>query len=224
MTRTRKTYISCWNPDERSPYAMEQHIADLWRQKLWQTNHDVRWRASIEHTIDENFDHPRGSIYTPQLLQEGDRLYVLYTGSSDPQKKILLYSAFFESNTFKKEDWRKNGKLLQYMKFQYDTCLHPQFPSKFTCEYLQLRFPNYHWGGNIRGFVLNEKDALTLEQEWYDFFSQYDNEFTFDGSCYCQSPTGFRSMYEWEDENGHIEHGQAWCYMEQLKEQLYTKR
>ena len=224
MSRIRKTYIACWNPNLRAPYAVEQHIADLWRLKLWQTNHDVRWRASIEGSIDGYYDHPRGSIYMPQFLQSGDRMFVLRTGAPNPKESILLYSAFYDSNPFKKEDWRKNGQLLYYMRFQHDVSLHPLFPSKFTCQYLQHRFPNYQWAGNNRGFILADEDALALEKEWYDFFSKYDNEFTFDGSCYCQSPTGFRSMYEWEDEDGHLEHGQAWCYMEHLKEQLNTKR
>ena len=218
----KKTYIACWNPDGQTPYLMEGYITNILKHKLWALNHDVRWRESLGDSIDDNYDTPRGSIYVPDTLHEGDRMFVLRTGSTNPQENILLYSAFFVSEPFLKRDWRQSGEVLCYMRFHEDTLIHPAFPSKFTCDYLQKRFPDYTWSGSNRGFVLDEKDALALELEWFDYFCQYDKEFSCEGMFYCQSLEGFASMYEWQ-ENNNIEHGRAWCYINHLNEHLNMK-
>ena len=212
-----KTYIACWNPYELSPYTLEKYIQNIFRHKLWLKTNDIRWRSSIHDCLGEHIDNPKGANYCHDLMHRGDRLFVLRTGSNNPQENMILYSGFFETDPELGRDWRNKSDFQYHLKFHEDVILHPLFHSKFTTEYLSTIFPAYQWSGSNRGFVLDDADALRLEQEWYDFFSQYDEEFKIDlGPLYCQHPDGFHAMYSWTDENNQEEHGRAWCYIDYL--------
>lgn len=220
----KHTYIGCWNPYNFSSYLHGEYLADLYRTKQWQRTHDVRWRASIGKALDDDCKSHKGVIYAPSaytVLHNGDRMFCLRTGSEDSSRNSLIYSGFYESdpvedNTINLTDLKHIPRPLHIMAFQRDTMQHPNFPTKFTADYLQQRFPKYRWEGAYRGFLLSPEDALALEQEWYEFWASYDKEFALDGPLYCQSPYGFKSMYEWKEKDGTIEHGQAWLYLNSL--------
>lgn len=226
MMAAKRTYIGCWNPYTFSTFLFGEYLADLYCSKQWQLTHDVRWRASIGKSLDLNCKSHKGVIYDPAVyavLRNGDRLFCLRTGSADPNQNGLIYSGFYVSDPYEDSSIRvpddmKDVKLpLHIMAFQRDTLLHPSFPNKFTADYLQQRFPKYRWEGGNRGFLLSPEDAKALEQEWYEFWASYDKEFTVDGPLYCESPQGFKSMYEWTEKDGTIEHGQAWLYLNSQK-------
>lgn len=223
-----RTYIGCWNPHTFSSYVSGEYVADLYRSKQWQRTHDLRWRASIGKSLDEDCKSHKGVIYAPSVyatLRKGDRVFCLRTGSDNPNQNGLIYSGFYKTDPYVDttiripNDMKDVPRPLHLMAFERDTLLHPSFPTKFTADYLQQRFPKYRWEGSNCGFLLSQKDALALEQEWYDFWSSYDKEFSLDGPLYCQSPHGFKSMYEWTEEDGTIEHGQAWLYLNSLKKE-----
>lgn len=214
----RKTYIACWNPDSAdTPFVIEKYYTNLLRHKQWVLTHDVRWRSSICRTKDNDCDNPKGAIYAFQIMRSGDRMFVLRTGSDNPLENMLVHSGFFTTDPYIGGDWRDNYKLLYFQNFHNDVILPPNFPTRFTAEYLAKQFPKYEWSGENRGFVLDDVDALELELQWYEFFSQYDRHFGKDSLCYCQCRDSFTGMYEWQEPNGTIEHGQAKCYIEDLK-------
>lgn len=230
MKVAEHTYIACWNPD-RFHYTLTQQIYVIYQNKLWQRNHDMRWRVSLMRTPKGNIEEVHwGVVYEPDKLDKGDRFFALSTGSPDPSQNVLRYSGFFDSPPFPStvrfapDGTKSSPRDVHKVAFSHDTIVYPNYPNKFTVEYLCQRFPDYEWSGMNRGFVLSPEDALALEQEWYDYWSNHDEDFRSDGPLWCQSTESFSSMYEWIAENGQIEHGRAWAYIDYLIKQLVKKK